>query len=107
MIWPIDGHSCCHVLPSNDIAVPGCLGGTGVAEDRNFFGSGKWARITATPRTWARDREPGLRVAALIGVVSTDPKREDSTMARTVIKPRTRQRQTIDQRPVLQLPIEV
>lgn len=55
-----------------------------------------------------RERVPGLRVAALIGVVSTDPKREDSTMARSVIHPaRTRQtRQTIEQRPVLQLPLE-
>jgi hypothetical protein len=41
-------------------------------------------------------------------VVSTNPKREDSTMARSVIHPaRTRQPQrTIEQRPVLQLPLE-
>jgi hypothetical protein len=55
-----------------------------------------------------RDRVPGLRVATLIGVVSTDPKREDSTMARSVIHtPRTRQsHKTLEQRPVLQLPLE-
>jgi hypothetical protein len=60
-----------------------------------------------------RDRVPGLRVAALISVVSTDPKREDSTMARSVIHtPRTRQprdhrnHHTVEQRPVLQLPLE-
>jgi hypothetical protein len=63
-----------------------------------------------------REPEPGLRVAALEGVVSTDPKRED-TMARSVIHtPRTRQPQRIhrdhqnhrgiEQRPVLQLPLE-
>jgi hypothetical protein len=61
-----------------------------------------------------RDHKPGLRVAALDGEVSTDPKREDSTMARSVIRiPRTRQPQRtrqnhsgIEQRPVLQLPLE-
>jgi hypothetical protein len=61
-----------------------------------------------------RELEPGLRVAALDGVVSTDPKREDSTMARSVIHtPRTHQPQRtrqnhsgIEQRPVLQLPLE-
>jgi hypothetical protein len=61
-----------------------------------------------------REPEPGLRVAELEGVVPTDPKREDSTMARSVIHtPRTRQPQrnhrdhrAIEQRPVLQLPLE-
>jgi hypothetical protein len=53
-------------------------------------------------------RMAGLRVAGLISVVSTKPKREDSTMARSVIHPaRTRQPQrTVEQRPVLQLPLE-
>jgi hypothetical protein len=59
------------------------------------------------PRRVERVCAPGLRVAASIGVVSTNRKREESTMARSVINPRTRQPQrTIEQRPVLQLPLE-
>ena len=53
-----------------------------------------------------RESAPGLRVAALSIVVSTDPKREDNTMARSVINPRTRQPRTFEERPVLQLPID-
>jgi hypothetical protein len=57
---------------------------------------------------FVRDHIPGLPVARLISVVSSNPKREESTMARSVIHPaRTRQPQrTIEQRPVLQLPLD-